>query len=114
MSNVIDLTGDDISSDDGSSVNDRPDPKRGKKNPSLQNAPSLLSNSGGAVASVGSREVSYHVTQFAASTGRRKSPAMFSFLGAGVASSGSTTNVANSNKGKIMRVSYFHNILISF
>ena len=106
MSKTIDLTGDNSSSDDGISEEDRPKPKRGRTSADLRNAPSILSNSGGGVASLGSRQVSCSAASFATSSRQRKSPSIFSFYGAGVASSGSVTNVANSNEGKIISYVY--------
>ena len=111
MSKTIDLTGDNSSSDDGISEEDRPKPKRGRTSADLRNAPSILSNSGGGVASLGSRQVSCSAASFATSSRQRKSPSIFSFYGAGVASSGSVTNVANSNEGKI--ISYVYIIISS-
>lgn len=99
-SNYVDLTGENGSSDDDSSVYYSPERKREKKTPGLRNAPSLPSNSGGGVVSLGSREVSNHAVFFAASSEQRKTPSIYSFYGAGVSSLGSATNVTNSNKGK--------------
>jgi len=67
MSKTIDLTGDNSSSD-GSSVEDRPKPKRGRMSAELRNAPSILSNSGGGVALLGSRQVSCSAASFNSSS----------------------------------------------
>ena len=47
MNNYFDLTGDNSSIDDYSSVDDGPELKRGRRSADLRDAPSILSNSGG-------------------------------------------------------------------
>ena len=105
-SKVVDLTGDNSSSDDGISVDDRPVRKRGKRSSGRLHAPSILSNSGGGDASIVSRQGASSAASFDSSSGRRESSAMSSFLGDGVASSGSTATVANSNEGMIISYAY--------
>ena len=114
MNKTIDLTGDDSSSDDGSSVEDRPKPKR-KKSAGLRNAPLILSNSGGGVASLGSRQESYSAAPFATSPGQRKSPSIFSFYGAGVACRARPlmSPIQTSNEGKIISYVCQNDILSS-
>ena len=83
-SKVVDLT---ELSDDGSSVGGRPEPKRGRLSADLRNAPSKLSNSGGGVASLGSRQVSCTAASF---------------------------NTSSAAEGKIIHMSYCCNIFTYF